>query len=440
MCVCKPGYMSHMKFHCWLQSTPQYSLSNEAQESAAPLPEAQQQLPNDSVHSGNNSEHTPSMRADNSVLSGPGVLLQAPSPPAGNGTAAVAPSPPSHEQPTTQMNMVQRIVMLHSALLPHSALADTQLLEKAEACWRHVLQAPDASWDESIMLSEKHLRMACGHHAPQTIAYLLAVYVHLVLGKELNSIACRRRSVDELLTTEAPPLHPLRKRHSTRQATLDYVLAQNGLQCTSLAPSPTLSGGSLPQHRALVRALSTAAAAADTPPSYGQQSQWRMMTKRCGVLRPDLASGTLLDCASCNHSSALRRVCWRGDEGGLHLALGLMFAGQPLAALPWGKRGLLSHVPHVDGVNEGPGGYPWAREKRPPPDSDTMPRRRQRMLRLLLGITGPAACPPSVLAAHPALVPVWRAARWDGSAIRHGRRGAVLARRAARRAPAHTSS
>jgi len=154
------------------------------------------------------------------------------------------------------------------------------------------------------------------------------------------------------------------------------------------------------------------------------------MSPRRWALRPKCAAGTPLSVVTGRHNWLLRTVCMWGDEAALHAGLGLLLLFFPLAILPWGSHGLVErclsawHTPDK-----------WAlrtmrTSARPMADLEDVPPRRRRMLQLLLGITGPAACPPSVLARWPAVAPLWRAARWGGSALRHGRGGMVRHRAA----------
>jgi len=185
--------------------------------------------------------------------------------------------------------------------------------------------------------------------------------------------------------------------------------------------SPALSGGSCTQHR---RAVALFRGGADARV---------MLSSQRGVLTPQHAALWPPSAALLSHCSALRTACWAGDEAGLHLALGMLFVGAPLAVLPWGRAGLLACVLMQDSVRGSIQGTNARWKEAAAEGGDSPPPARQRMLRLLLSVVGRAAAPASSVQGSEMLRGAWAAARWGGSEIRHGRGALLMFRRALRK-------
>jgi len=202
---------------------------------------------------------------------------------------------------------------------------------------------------------------------------------------------------------------------------LQVMVAHTGAGTTALlALRPQLSGGSRTLHRHALAAM------------HGEDACAALLSSaQKGVLKPHLVHRLPLEAPLREHCSSLRHVCWVGDEDALCVALGLLFVGSPLAVLPWGKKGLHAHILLDDAVRGGlQGGH--ARSKAAAAGIVHPSVVRQRMLRLLFGLCGSFAAPFSTARGQEVLLVEWRAARWGGSAIRHGRRSTVLSRYAAK--------
>ena len=199
-------------------------------------------------------------------------------------------------------------------------------------------------------------------------------------------------------------------------------LLRHGRVAVPLRLRPQLSGGSRPLHR---QALTAAC---------GEEAVHTLLScAQRGVLKPCFSSRLPLTAPLRQHCSVLRRACWAGDEEGLYTALGMMMVGAPLAVLPWGCKGLQAHVMLDDAVR---GGMQGAHARWKENEGKTHPSApRRRMLRVLFGLCGSFAAPFSAVGGQEVLRQEWRAARWGGSALRHGRRGAVLCRSRQRRKP-----
>jgi len=361
--------------------------------------------------------------APTGALPDAGAQQAPPSPP--SASASHAASPPE----TTLDTFMGALSALRCALVQPPG-SDKQQAAALSSIWVSSLQehaAPAADPGFKHLLQERcaaNLRMACSASGPCSIAWSLQAHVaSLGLCRcPIGAPYTLKKCVVLALMLHCELVQPLMQRPDVRRGVIQQPLRAAGLGAFSIALGPQMSQGSLPRHRLAVGAMEQATACSG------------LLTKQRRVLCPAKWYNNCLAAVTDARCSVLRHVCWAGDEVGLHLALGVVFLGQPLTALAWGIRGVLSHVLHLDGWNDTHDGRPWARENRPPPDSDLTPPRRRRMLQLLLGITGPAACPPSVLAQWSALAPLWRAARWGGSALRHGRGGMVRHRAATRHA------
>jgi len=206
-----------------------------------------------------------------------------------------------------------------------------------------------------------------------------------------------------------------------------------------LGLSPQCSGNNRRLCHAGRAAATAAAAAAGSAAQLPLDCQQQPRQQQPRLPPPEGMYTLAVTSMAARHCSFVRRVCWAGDEVGMQLAVGMLLRGAPTDTLPWGKKGLLSRVLLQDVVFGA--GQAQMRRGRDTALCDAfgvqqgaLAPHRRHMLRVLLGITGPAACPFSAVEGNETLVTLWKDARWLGSPIRHGRGGMVACRRRRQRA------